>query len=560
MVRRFILSALALTALFSTACNSECTSQNDCALGSVCCRGECVSALAECVQCEVDNDCATGEECKMNVCLPIVVRRDGGPPPNQAPTAVIMGPTQVDIGEAARLDGAGSFDPEGDPLSYAWRIVTQPATSTSTIENPTTNVGRFQITHQGRYEVELVVSDGELMSNPVTWEVSGEIPNDAPIADAGIDQMADVGATVILDGSNSTDPDGDPLTYQWTIVSAPGASTATITSDTSSVARFTPDIDGQFEIELTVDDGRESSRPDTMLLDVQYVTNGIGTLDPSQIYVLGRALPLNSTSYVVANHRTATLVGGAFPDHHDQLRAFIHPTTNRLIYQWDGALYEWTPEPIRFFGDGTWEFPPNPELNDIPVPLPADCPGVVLYLINPETGRYAMQCGSGWIHDDGRRFTECAGTGGPLFLGFGNRAICGSEMFFDGIQIVPITPPIGLPILATYAYGDGSFRLVTGTPIPNPVHTHWEIGPDGMSRVLGTYANHQYPVPANFPPNAYTTTLDRDGNFYRILNVGPTIQDDALIKFEPDYVTTSAVWFENDSYVKWASSVVVSGR
>lgn len=38
----------------------------------------------------------------------------------------------------------------------------------------------------------------------------------APIADAGPDQTADAGDTIILDGSNSYDPEGETLTYLWT--------------------------------------------------------------------------------------------------------------------------------------------------------------------------------------------------------------------------------------------------------------------------------------------------------------------------------------------------------
>ncbi len=43
----------------------------------------------------------------------------------------------------------------------------------------------------------------------------------APVADAGPDQSVTTGATVTLDGSGSTDADGDSLTYSWSLTSVP---------------------------------------------------------------------------------------------------------------------------------------------------------------------------------------------------------------------------------------------------------------------------------------------------------------------------------------------------
>ena len=40
-----------------------------------------------------------------------------------------------------------------------------------------------------------------------------------PIADAGLDQTVDIGDPIILDGSNSNDPDGKIESYTWRQVS-----------------------------------------------------------------------------------------------------------------------------------------------------------------------------------------------------------------------------------------------------------------------------------------------------------------------------------------------------
>ena len=86
-----------------------------------------------------------------------------------------------------------------------------------------------------------------------------------PIADAGDDLRLAVGDTVTLDGTASTDPDGDPLTYVWKLT-VPSASTATLDDVTSATPGFIADVIGTYTAELTVGDGRFVSLPDTVIV------------------------------------------------------------------------------------------------------------------------------------------------------------------------------------------------------------------------------------------------------------------------------------------------------
>ncbi len=75
--------------------------------------------------------------------------------------------------------------------------------------------------------------------------------NDAPIADAGPDQLSVAAGTITLDGSASYDPDGDTITYQWDQVSGPSVS---LTGKNEARATFTG-ADGQnYSFRLTVKD------------------------------------------------------------------------------------------------------------------------------------------------------------------------------------------------------------------------------------------------------------------------------------------------------------------
>lgn len=85
------------------------------------------------------------------------------------------------------------------------------------------------------------------------------IANTVPVANAGANQNVVTGTLVTLDGSGSSDADGDLLTYSWSFTSKPTGSGAALSSVTVAKPTFTPDAGGVYLLNLVVNDGKANS-------------------------------------------------------------------------------------------------------------------------------------------------------------------------------------------------------------------------------------------------------------------------------------------------------------
>jgi PKD repeat protein len=185
---------------------------------------------------------------------------------NSPPVASAGNDSTVHVGATVTLDGSSSYDPDGDDLSYAWSLDSKPAQSTAALDNPTAMAPSFVADTVGDYHVSLVVTDSNGIPSAAD-EVIISTQNSAPIANAGNDQAVYVGDTVTLDGSGSTDSDGDSITYTWSMTSRPSESAAALSDSTAVKPVFDADAPGDYVIRLTVTDSYGAvSAPDEVVV------------------------------------------------------------------------------------------------------------------------------------------------------------------------------------------------------------------------------------------------------------------------------------------------------
>ena len=97
--------------------------------------------------------------------------------------------------------------------------------------------------------------------------------NSAPIADAGPDQAVGEVTTVTLDGRKSSDPDGDPLTFEWVQLEGPDVDLDDPTSDTPHFLASPVAMATDLTFELVVNDGLLDSDPSQTVFTVQNTLN-----------------------------------------------------------------------------------------------------------------------------------------------------------------------------------------------------------------------------------------------------------------------------------------------
>ena len=199
--------------------------------------------------------------------------------PNRLPNSDPGDPQTVSIGDTVTLDGSASSDPDyGQTLTYLWTQTNDtPKVTLSSTTDPVVTFTAPSVTSSTQLLFTLWVSDGT--GSDIQTVIVTVRPNQLPAADAGSDQTVSAGSTVTLDGTGSSDPDGDTITYSWSHTS--GSPSITLSGATTSSPTFTaPSVTEatSFVFTLTVSDA-SSSHDDTVTVTV---TAPVSTVDCSR--------------------------------------------------------------------------------------------------------------------------------------------------------------------------------------------------------------------------------------------------------------------------------------
>ena len=225
---------------------------------------------------------------------------------NKAPTANAGADQSVAQNILYTLDGSGSTDPDGDNLSYSWTAPSGITLSSASVAKPTFTTP--SVAPGTSYTFSLTVNDGKVSSQTDQVVITIKQVNQTPTANAGTDQTVNEGTRVTLNGSASSDADGDALVYHWT---APAGITLNTTIPSKPI--FTaPEIssDQLYTFSLTVNDGTVDSSPDQIVVTVKQVN---------------KAPTANAGADQIVNEGVqVTLDGSASSD----------PDNNTLIYSW----------------------------------------------------------------------------------------------------------------------------------------------------------------------------------------------------------------------------------
>lgn len=202
----------------------------------------------------------------------------GAPDPLPArPIAVAGIDLFADVEQPVLLDGGESTSHNGGTLTYSWRFEVLPEDSLLTVadfdpnDSTVAEQTRFVPDRAGRYVIGLLVDDGVTTSygDYVVVEVGGAL--EAPIAEAGPDQVVQEGMAVYFDGTAGNAQNSQTLYYRWRLEGTPDLSQKT---QSDLVNAYTPyptlivDTGGLFTLSLVVSDGITESEPDYVYVTV----------------------------------------------------------------------------------------------------------------------------------------------------------------------------------------------------------------------------------------------------------------------------------------------------
>jgi outer membrane autotransporter protein len=196
-----------------------------------------------------------GEDVSPLACADTVIL----PPTANAGVDQRVADTDQQPGETITLNGSASLDPDGTIVSYQWLDANNRQLATGA-----TAAVRLA---DGQHTITLLVTDnsGTTDVDTVSVNITAPSSNQLPIAIAGADRIVadtdnQAGETVTLDGSQSSDPDGTIVAYEWLV-----GQTRVIATGATAQARL-PDGPQAITLRVTDNSGGIATRTVTLTI------------------------------------------------------------------------------------------------------------------------------------------------------------------------------------------------------------------------------------------------------------------------------------------------------
>jgi hypothetical protein len=217
---------------------------------------------------------------------------------NNAPSSVVLASVNTEnisvaAGYTVSINSYWGYDPAGTGLSYAWSLQA-PAGSGASLSSTDGATTQVQPDVLGNYVVKLVLTNGNGATTTYTTNIS--VKNRRPLAyitsasnptalPTGPAIHLPTNSQVTLRGTNSSDGDGDALTYSWTLSSKPAGSAAVVASPSDATTQLSVDHAGTYEVLLRVSDAGGAYSEQTMKIEVGNYAP-VAVIDRGQVTVL----------------------------------------------------------------------------------------------------------------------------------------------------------------------------------------------------------------------------------------------------------------------------------
>ncbi len=172
----------------------------------------------------------------------------------EAPVAdIVVSSNSVPFGSSVDFDGSGSTDGDGTIVSYLWDFGDGNTSASMMATHTYAQAGSFQ--------VSLTVTDDDGLSDSALTNIQVTNMLPTPVLEiSNASSSYDIGESIFFIGSNSTDPDGNIVSYQWEFGN--GATSSSMDPEYAYASA------GTYTVTLTVTDNAGSANSTDVMVTI----------------------------------------------------------------------------------------------------------------------------------------------------------------------------------------------------------------------------------------------------------------------------------------------------